>query len=69
MTSSPNLDQLTAEQLRALAAQLLTQVDAMGKHLTAVPAASSSVFTGVVGITSQQFALVGLNGFTTQSIR
>lgn len=47
----------------------IVQVDAMGKHLTAVPAASSSVFTGVVGITSQQFALVGLNGFTTQSIR
>ena len=33
MNSSPNLDQLTAEQLRALAAQLLTQVDAMGKKI------------------------------------
>ena len=33
MTSSPNLDQLTPEQLRALAAQLLTQVDAMGKKI------------------------------------
>ena len=33
MTSSPNLDQLTAEQLRALAAQLLTQVDSMGKKI------------------------------------
>ena len=33
MNSSPNLDQLTAEQLRALAAQLLTQVDVMGKKI------------------------------------
>ncbi len=33
MNSSPNLDQLTAEQLRALAAQLLTQVDSMGKKI------------------------------------
>ena len=33
MNSSPNLDQLTPEQLRALAAQLLTQVDAMGKKI------------------------------------
>lgn len=33
MTSLPNLDQLTPEQLRALAAQLLTQVDAMGKKI------------------------------------
>ena len=31
MTSSPNLDQLTPEQLRALAAQLLSQVDTLGK--------------------------------------
>ncbi|EIK51144.1 IS66 family transposase [Pseudomonas sp. SST3] len=33
MNSSPNLDQLTPDQLRALAAQLLTQVDAMGKKI------------------------------------
>ncbi|MCY1523244.1 Transposase C of IS166 homeodomain protein [compost metagenome] len=33
MTSSPNLDQLTPDQLRALAAQLLTQVDVMGKKI------------------------------------
>lgn len=33
MNSSPNLDQLTAEQLRTLAAQLLTQVDVMGKKI------------------------------------
>lgn len=31
MTSSPNLDQMTPEQLRALAAQLLSQVDTLGK--------------------------------------
>ncbi|MFI8466477.1 IS66 family transposase zinc-finger binding domain-containing protein, partial [Stutzerimonas stutzeri] len=31
MTSLPNLDQLTPEQLRALAAQLLSQVDTLGK--------------------------------------
>ncbi len=31
MTSSSNLDQLTPEQLRALAAQLLSQVDTLGK--------------------------------------
>jgi capsid portal protein len=33
MTASPNLDQLTPDQLRALAAQLLTQVDVMGKKI------------------------------------
>ncbi|MBS7661585.1 IS66 family transposase [Pseudomonas lalucatii] len=33
MNSSPNLDQLTPEQLRELAAQLLTQVDVMGKKI------------------------------------
>ncbi|EKT4480464.1 hypothetical protein QEM02_000524 [Pseudomonas putida] len=36
MTSSPNLDQMTPEQLRALAEQamqLLSQVDAMGKKI------------------------------------
>ena len=33
MTSSPNLDQMTPDQLRALAAQLLSQVDTMGKKI------------------------------------
>ncbi len=33
MTSAPNLDQLTPDQLRTLAAQLLTQVDVMGKRI------------------------------------
>ena len=33
MTPSPNLDQLTPEQLRALAAQLLSHVDALGKKI------------------------------------
>jgi hypothetical protein len=33
MTASPNLDQLTPDQLRALAAQLLSQVDTMGKKI------------------------------------
>ena len=32
MTSSPNLDQMTPEQLRALAAQLLSKVDTMGRE-------------------------------------
>jgi hypothetical protein len=31
MTSSPNLDQMSPDQLRALAAQLLSQVETMGK--------------------------------------
>ena len=30
MTSSPNLDQMTPDQLRAFAAQLLSQVDSLG---------------------------------------
>src|SRR5476649_2199069 len=30
MTSSPNLDQMTPDQLRAFAAQLLSQVETMG---------------------------------------
>jgi hypothetical protein len=34
MTSSPNLDQMSPDQLRALAAQLLSQVDTMGKKIT-----------------------------------
>ncbi|MDB6050206.1 MAG: ISPpu14, transposase Orf3 [Pseudomonas sp.] len=33
MTSLPNLDQLNPEHLRALAAQLLLQVDTMGKKI------------------------------------
>ena len=32
MTSSPNLDQMTPEQLRALAAHLLSKVDTMGRE-------------------------------------
>ena len=32
MTSSPNLDHLTPEQLRSLAAQLLSQVDTLGRE-------------------------------------
>src|SRR3546814_16204356 len=33
MTSSPNLDQMTSEQLRAFAAQLLFQVDSLGQQV------------------------------------
>ncbi|ENQ7793629.1 IS66 family transposase [Pseudomonas aeruginosa] len=33
MISSPNLDQMTPEQLRTLAAQLLSQVDTMGRKI------------------------------------
>ncbi len=33
MTSSPNLDQMSPDQLRALAVQLLSQVDTMGKKI------------------------------------
>ena len=33
MISSPNLDQMPPDQLRALAAQLLLQVDTMGKKI------------------------------------
>ncbi len=33
MTSSPNLDQMTPEQLRALAAQLLSKVDTVGRKI------------------------------------
>ncbi|WP_413705280.1 IS66 family transposase [Pseudomonas sp. Pseusp16] len=33
MTSSPNLDHMTPEQLRALAAQLLSKVDTMGRKI------------------------------------
>ena len=33
MTSSPDLDQMPPDQLRALAAQLLSQVDTMGKKI------------------------------------
>lgn len=47
MTSLPNLDHLTPEQLRALAAQLMErvetldhQVDTLGKTVTTVPTAT-----------------------------
>ena len=33
MTSSPNLDQMSPDQLRALAAQLLSQVDSLGQQV------------------------------------
>ena len=33
MTSSPNLDQMTPDQLRGFAAQLLSQVETMGKKI------------------------------------
>jgi len=33
MTCAPDLNELTPEQLRALAAQLLSQVDTMGKKI------------------------------------
>ncbi|NQD96177.1 hypothetical protein HP532_26310 [Pseudomonas sp. CrR25] len=33
MTASPNIDQLPADQLRALTAQLLTPLDMMGKRI------------------------------------
>jgi hypothetical protein len=33
MISSSNLDQMSSDQLRALAAQLLSQVDTMGKKI------------------------------------
>ncbi|WP_206360332.1 transposase, partial [Pseudomonas viridiflava] len=33
MTSSPNLDQMTPNQLRAFAAQLLSQVETMDKKI------------------------------------
>ncbi|EPG4194842.1 transposase, partial [Pseudomonas aeruginosa] len=33
MTSSPNLDQMTPDQLRALAAQLMSQVDSLGQQV------------------------------------
>jgi hypothetical protein len=32
MTSSPNLDQMTPDQLRAFAAQLMSKVDTMGRN-------------------------------------
>lgn len=33
MISSPDLDQMSSDQLRALAAQLLSQVETMGKKI------------------------------------
>jgi hypothetical protein len=33
MTSLPNIDQMPPDQLRAFAAQLLSQVDTMGKKI------------------------------------
>lgn len=33
MTSSPNLDQMSPDQLRALAVKLLSQVDSLGQQV------------------------------------
>ena len=44
-------------------------IDPQGVQLTPVNITNPSLFTGVVGIKDNQFALVGLNGVTTQSVR
>jgi hypothetical protein len=45
MTSSLNLDHMTPEQLRALAAQLLSKVDTMGRKIHRDETSSSSSLT------------------------
>ncbi|MCU1717662.1 WD40/YVTN/BNR-like repeat-containing protein [Pseudomonas sp. 5P_3.1_Bac2] len=49
------------------AAQVAT-LDPQGDRLTPITIANPSLFTGVVGLSANQFALVGLNGVTTHSV-
>jgi hypothetical protein len=56
MTSSPNLDQLTPDQLRALAAQLLLQVDTMGKKIHRIETVNEQLAHEIALLKRHKFA-------------
>jgi len=56
MTSSPNLDRMTPDQLRAFAAQLLSQVDTMGKKIQRIETVDKQLTHEIALLKRHKFA-------------
>jgi len=56
MTSSPNIDHMTPDQLRALAAQLLSQVDTMGKKIQRIETVNEQLTHEIALLKRHKFA-------------
>ncbi len=56
MTSSPNLDQMTPDQLHALAAQLLSQVDTLGKKIHRIETVNEQLAHEIALLKRHKFA-------------
>jgi len=56
MTSSPNLDQVPPDQLRAFAAQLLSQVDTMGKKIQRIETVNEQITHEIAVLKRHKFA-------------
>lgn len=56
MTSSPNLDHMTPDQLRAFAAQLLSQVDTMGKKIQRIETVNEQLTHEIALLKRYKFA-------------
>jgi transposase len=56
MTSSSNLDQMTPDQLRAFAAQLLSQVDTMGKKIQRIETVNEQLTHEIALLKRHKFA-------------
>jgi len=56
MTSAPNLDQMTLDQLRAFAAQLLSQVDTMGKKIHRIEIVNEQLTHEIAVLKRHKFA-------------
>lgn len=56
MTSSPNLDHMTSDQLRAFATQLLSQVDTMGKKIQRVETVNEQLTHEIALLKRHKFA-------------
>ncbi|MBV7510049.1 IS66 family transposase [Pseudomonas sp. PDM25] len=56
MTSTPNLDQMTPDQLRAFAAQLLSQVDTMGKKIHRIETVNEQLTYEIAVLKRHKFA-------------
>ncbi len=56
MTFSPNLDQMTPDQLRTLAAQLLSQVDTLGKKIQHIETVNEQLTHEIALLKRHKFA-------------
>lgn len=56
MTSTPNLDQMTPDQLRTYAAQLLSQVDTMGKKIHRIETVNEQLTHEIAVLKRHKFA-------------